>query len=1212
MLFLTSLLISCSVDSDTGPSYVPVIPQKKVDYSNLIKDFYATGKDGSIELTWAPVSSKYQVFILDGTEETNSKNFVEQSLSEIKMENGTKKYSFSGLKNSTVEERILMNSKKGHTPVYTYSLIIKNKEGKELARDTAQATPAQTDFEYSTSESGISTVGNVWLILLDADSFVPKMANVEGYTRMKGYSSTKTTSIAAIKKCSGYNQYPVFYNNPEAVTKLIQDAGNLDTINEYFSTYLLKGEEIRWFTFIPSGAHGELYGKVVKTAVENSEYTEIEDVLELETALELKAYDKALRNGTKIRTKGYYEKDDGGAALYTVANRSAYTYGSLETALNQSCNIVVEDNFLNIRALGAGHCTQITKANYSEWEAYETAKYFYKGENLAEYRATHTGWEKFDHNDDALRWTEGKKILVNSRSSENQTVTLYAPKGNYRCASGISMDEDNFVFKGETTRRDITPDMQEAFESNYAIGNEGGSSNSGNEGTYFYSDNGSHFWWYHDFSSGVFGASNVRMEGITIEARETDSKRTFWHNTGDTAPYFTGVTYRSDSSKTNEPTQADQLWYSRQFQVSQSSNVTVKNCEFIITNHVRDEAVYEESGSEWLDVSAKTSERRAANPYVETTDLHTDKQFTTVTLYADWHDVTIDDCLIYNNSGVYRGSAIGFLDFYCNGCSNGTLKNSTLFCNVHDEMIGIFTKSWDFYPERKDRGIKNVNITGNKIYPTRDEHVDYIKPRIMVFTVGYDVSPNIYDVYIKNNYIWTDCLNSKLFTFGGFDDIGRGETVVKGNSIVIENHGGSYLFETRPNITIEDNNITLKSESGTISQNGMFFFKKTDKRDLYIKNNNIDIQCNYKGGGLVTPNDDKPGAVITGNNIHITGNLETPLFKNNREIRNNKILIDGECSNIISYSGTKIEQDITISGNTFTYKRDDHQDDYSWGNNQTEESKYGNGKNSPTFLNIYNISTENKFIVSGNIIKAPNATRQNKHLLRYYNSTPNVIITGNKLSKFSYLRLVSESIKDRFTFLNNTGTYGKTLSFSDCCLPDVTADSEPGKYEYNSVSKSYKLVNWNGKTEFPEYYDDGDHGKHPVSIIGSESCTGNPSYHSAKFKLPAQLKTIEKEAFMESSAPGISFPDTLKEIGERAFYNCGSIGSKEWGKIHNITVQTYTIVIPASVTKIGSQAFGQTGSSNLLIKCEAETKPENWADDWYSGTNTDIEWGYKK
>ena len=116
---------------------------------------------------------------------------------------------------------------------------------------------------------------------------------------------------------------------------------------------------------------------------------------------------------------------------------------------------------------------------------------------------------------------------------------------------------------------------------------------------------------------------------------------------------------------------------------------------------------------------------------------------------------------------------------------------------------------------KENEYIDGVNITGNKIYPMSDEHVDKIKSRVMVISVGYDFSKNINNVSIKGNTFYAENLPSKLITFGGFVSDGRKNIVVSDNIINMKNSGGVYLFETRPYVEIKNNTINFESDSGT-------------------------------------------------------------------------------------------------------------------------------------------------------------------------------------------------------------------------------------------------------------------------------------------------------------------------------------------------------------------------------------------------------------
>ena len=77
-----------------------------------------------------------------------------------------------------------------------------------------------------------------------------------------------------------------------------------------------------------------------------------------------------------------------------------------------------------------------------------------------------------------------------------------------------------------------------------------------------------------------------------------------------------------------------------------------------------------------------------------------------------------------------------------------------------------------------------------------------------------------------------------------------------------------------------------------------------------------------------------------------------------------------------------------------------------------------------------------------------------------------------------------------------------------------------------------------------------------------------------------QLRLIGAQAFKDNKyLETVILNDGLKEIGNLSFYGCENF--------------EYT-VIPLSVEKIGEQAF-----SHGNIFCEAEAKPNGWADDFY-------------
>ena len=479
LFFILSVLIfiSCSVDvTDDNDSKSEVKP------TNFIYEFYAQGTDCAVHVSWFPISSEYDVFLSYCDTEQNHENVV-------KINPGQTSFSLSGLTNATKDLSFF----------YEFTLTVKDKNGAILEQQKTGATPASSLWEYESAQQGEGIPA--WFLLLSPNSKIPQGNDLSGLDIASRLDSN-TCYVGKIKGAGLYTGYPTIYNNPESVTAIVEQGKftATDVYKNKFLDLLEEGEEIQWFSTFKVSQRIEVYGKIVKTAVKEKEYNYSSEFY-VDTATEIKNIQEPFRVGAKIFTKGYYSIGDGGACVYEIANRPLYKYGSVKTKVGQYCSIIVENNKINLVSLGAGKCFQITKANYNVWQELNEA-------------------EKAN-NDDAARIAEAKSLLTNSRKNKNEIVTLFIPKGNYRIGSSITITEENFVLKGETIRRDLTPDDIASFEENYALGNEIGSSDFG--GSVLYTDNGSNFGGF-----GIFGpANNVTVDGITLEARETDSKRHF-------------------------------------------------------------------------------------------------------------------------------------------------------------------------------------------------------------------------------------------------------------------------------------------------------------------------------------------------------------------------------------------------------------------------------------------------------------------------------------------------------------------------------------------------------------------------------------------------------------------------------------------------------------------------------------------------------------
>lgn len=119
------------------------------------------------------------------------------------------------------------------------------------------------------------------------------------------------------------------------------------------------------------------------------------------------------------------------------------------------------------------------------------------------------------------------------------------------------------------------------------------------------------------------------------------------------------------------------------------------------------------------------------------------------------------------------------------------------------------------------------------------------------------------------------------------------------------------------------------------------------------------------------------------------------------------------------------------------------------------------------------------------------------------------------------------------------------------------------------------------------YYNDNECGI--VGYEGKEEIITIPSTSNGK-----RVVEIGHYAFEGcSSLVSVTIPDGIEAIGNSAFYDCSSLKS---------------IIIPKSVSSVGTCTFLDC-NENLVIKCEAEEKPEEWADDW-NPNNRKVIWGY--
>lgn len=148
--------------------------------------------------------------------------------------------------------------------------------------------------------------------------------------------------------------------------------------------------------------------------------------------------------------------------------------------------------------------------------------------------------------------------------------------------------------------------------------------------------------------------------------------------------------------------------------------------------------------------------------------------------------------------------------------------------------------------------------------------------------------------------------------------------------------------------------------------------------------------------------------------------------------------------------------------------------------------------------------------------------------------------------------------------------------------PDPPTETEPDADSPLKISNGVVtgIEEGNAEVVFPK----------SVKRIQKGAFSGNKEIR--KFTLNEGLEVIEEDAFFNSSITEISFPATLKEIGQYAFYNCLSLAKVDLSqtKVEVLQEGTFglsniqTATLPSTLTEIGIQAFLNTEKlSNIVI-----------------------------
>ena len=406
-------------------------------------------------------------------------------------------------------------------------------------------------------------------------------------------------------------------------------------------------------------------------------------------------------------------------------------------------------------------------------------------------------------------------------------------------------------------------------------------------------------------------------------------------------------------------------YYYRQCTVLYATDINILNCEFSIKENV---------------ISSNRN---------------TDRQYTNITLYTGWHNVTIDNCLMEQLACVERGASLGLLDIWSAGCSGARVTNCVMRQNAHDEMLGIFTG------EKASAGITDVVIENNKMYAASASNVS---KKTMAITVAYDKSQNMSDIYIRNNHIEAD-IPSNLMTFGKLTNC-----VVEGNEFVVNNPNTSKantIFDTRPGVTIKNNNITLTGGGfGTLVKNQGVF-----------DGNTVNAKCNVGMAsyhyGTFTNNTckfEKGLGIIANSPVLVEGNTIE--------------MCNGFTKNFFSYDC--IEQDSIINNNKITYSYDVEKD-------REATKNAGIAFGGAIIYAGFHAGLNNHTIAFTNNKIYADCSSENKSVLAYGvgDETPqNFVIENNHLEKYYYVRgIYCQSAN--VSFVNNENEAGEEMNFAD-------------------------------------------------------------------------------------------------------------------------------------------------------------------------------------
>ncbi|MCR4801374.1 MAG: glycoside hydrolase family 55 protein, partial [Lachnospiraceae bacterium] len=441
----------------------------------------------------------------------------------------------------------------------------------------------------------------------------------------------------------------------------------------------------------------------------------------------------SLKEGQKVKTKGYYSSGDQGAACYQVSK--TFEKGGVKLNNGLFANIM-PDSYVD--------------KNGTKWLIANVRQFGGKGDAIHE-----------DH--EAINFAVARvgKLINETKDTGASRGIIYLPEGEYKLGYGIEVGYSNLNFVGEGDKSIIVTDNDYRDEEGYS-----------------------------EFLFTCWGCKNMYFGNFRIEAREVD----LYH-------------------------------YMRQFVVVYSQNVYVYKVNLIIPQSTYNSYYFE------------------------------DKQYSNFCCYSGNKDVTVDDCIMEQMSGTYRGANLGILDIWAAGEENITVMNCDFYGNARDEQIGFFSKN------DPNASVKHVDFINNTMHSAQLRYVDIIGNRTMCFTVAYADSQNIDDIRIAGNHFICES-DSKFMTLGEMK-----------------------------NCKFEDNILEIKCTYQSWSM--LFDSANSSPDNILVRNNDIFITSDFGiGRGNIT------GGNLTLSNNRILFDTQLVFGVYGPEIHNNKIIGLAQCGTI--------------------------------------------------------------------------------------------------------------------------------------------------------------------------------------------------------------------------------------------------------------------------------------------------------------------------